>query len=324
MSRGGGGCSKVYPSVVEAGRIGEVIVPARPQNWSRRLYLPLLKNSRAESKSGTASQQGSARQITNANKICPPITTTHFLHINSGMIVHHLGPFTSFFAMTQSQMTLQQDGVSPADEDPCSRFFDLMQVYIQDLPYSPSQREKLGGLMSLTKERWVDIVRQKEKAPETSAGKPSYISDTAKFENPGWDGRSLLGRFCRDLTVASFDASLNAGSDGPSHYRLSGEYLFPAELGPKDHRFKKSVKVVIDVSEHPEVVCINYPSRRILGIRAGSCSQFDSGVFFGDDGKIYLVDNELADADEPSVEEGRKVYESEDMLLWSWRKFTMK
>jgi hypothetical protein len=39
---------------------------------------------------------------------------------------------------------------------------------------------------------------------------------------------------------------------------------------------------------------------------------------------IYLVDNELADADEPSIVDGRKIYESEDMLLWSWREFTME
>jgi len=225
--------------------------------------------------------------------------------------------------MTYLQMVSKHDGVGAMKEDPGSRFFDLMQAYIHDLPYNPSQKEKLNDLMLLTKERWTDIIHQKERAAEISTRKAAFTSEDAEFESPAWNGRSLLGRFCRDLTCASFDAGLYSGSAGPSHYRLSGEYVFPAELGPKDHRFEKSVKVVIDVSEHPEVVWINYPSRRITGIRVGTCSQFDSGVFFGDDGKIYLVDTDLVDSDEPSIFEGRKIYESEDMLLWSWRKFTM-
>ena len=211
---------------------------------------------------------------------------------------------------------------SESKEEECSRFFDLMQTHVNGMPYTSSQKEKLGELLSLTKQRWSDIICETKRESEASQGSAAPVGQDNTFDPLIRSGRSLLSRFCRDLNCASFAASMNAGSTGPDHYELSGNYLFSADLGPKDRRVKKSTKVVIAVPNNPEVVTISYPGKRTLGIAVGSCAQFDSGVYFGDDGKIYLVDNELTQR-EPPVIEGRKVYESEDTLLWSWRTFTM-
>jgi hypothetical protein len=62
---------------------------------------------------------------------------------------------------------------------------------------------------------------------------------------------------------------MNSGSAGPSHYRLSGEYVSPAQLGPKNHRFKKLVKVVIDVSEKPGSRLHQLPEQADFGDSSG-------------------------------------------------------
>jgi len=213
---------------------------------------------------------------------------------------------------------------SEAKEEECSsRFFDLMQTHVNGMPYTSSQKEKLGDLLSVTKQRWSYIVHETKIHSEASQGSAAPVKQDNTFDPLNGSGRRLLSRFCRDLNCASFAASMNAGSTGPDHYKLSRNYLFSADLGPKDGSFKKSTKVVIAVPDNPEVVTISYPGKRTLGIAVGSCAQFDSGVYFGDDGKIYLVDDELTQR-EPPVVDGRKVYESEDTLLWGWRTFTME
>ena len=204
-----------------------------------------------------------------------------------------------------------------------ARFFDLMQAHVNGMPYTSSQKEKLSDLLSLAKQRWSDIIHETKSHSEFSDDPAAAVVHDNTFDGLNRSGRTLRGRLCRDFNCASFAASMNSGSGGPDRYQLSQSYLFSTELGPKDGRVKKSTKVVIAVPENPEVVTISYPGKRILGIAVGSCEQFDSGVYFGDDGKIYLVDNELTQRDPPVVD-GRKVYESEDTLLGSWRTFTME
>lgn len=206
-------------------------------------------------------------------------------------------------------------------EDVFTRVFDLMQSHVKEMPYTPSQKENLRDLLSLTKKRWSDIIQRKD-ISECRDDSLASISHDRAFPHLSPTNGNLLGEFCRDLTCASFTAGMNAGSGGPMHYQLSRTYIFNAELGPKDGRVKKHISVLMHVSADPEIVMINYPGKRILAIEVGTCQQFDSRVYFGDDGKIYLVDSELLLQDPPVVS-GRKVYESEETLLWSWRTFTM-
>ena len=163
------------------------------------------------------------------------------------------------------------------------------------------------------KQDWAAILTEKEVLP-TPVLTPRLGGNLAT-EQP------LLAQLCRELAGAQISAALEAGQnkEAPTHYKLSREYIFIAQLGTKAP-FKKGVFAGIGVSSTPEVVIIKFPGRRTTGVAVGYCSQYDSEVFFGGDGRIYLVDFDQIKVT-LAAEGAMKVYESDEMLDSDWRTF---
>lgn len=201
---------------------------------------------------------------------------------------------------------------------PTDVFFQTMQRYVADMPCSPLKRQKLDDLITQMLKEWTNILSGKETMPTPGCATPSLLESTPK----GSDQRDLLRQFSQDVIRASVSAAMKSGSDGPTHYQLTREYTFNAALSLKAP-FKKPIFALIGVSSSLEVVLIKYPGQRTSAVDVGYCRQYDSEVFFGNDGMIYLVECEQMRHDLP-VSNGIKVFESDMKLDSDWRTFALE
>ena len=196
---------------------------------------------------------------------------------------------------------------------PTEGIFQTMKTYVADMPCSPLKRQKLDDLVTRMREEWTNIIFEKELMPTPVCSTPN--------EEPTFNQRDLLTQLSTDLICASLSAALKVGPDGPTYYKLKRNYTFGASLGSKAP-FKKSIYAAIGVPSRPEIVLINYPGQRIHAVDVGYCSQYDSEVFFGDDGSIHLVDYEQTKRNAPISKEGMKIFESDEKLDSDWRTFS--
>ena len=212
--------------------------------------------------------------------------------------------------------TLVEGTSSAKRTSPTEAFFHTMKTYVADIPCSPLKRQKLDDLVTRVREEWTNILSDKEPMPTAVCATPTE-EPTLEPTNQ----RDPLKQLSTDLICASISAALNSGPDGPTQYKLTRDYTFGASLGLKVP-VRKPIYAAIGVPSRPEIVLIKYPGRRINAIDVGYCSQYDSEVFFGDDGLIYLVDFEQMKQNAEVSKEGMKIFESDEKLDSDWRTFS--
>jgi len=190
--------------------------------------------------------------------------------------------------------------------------FQMLHSYIGDLLCSWPERERLTRLVENTEKQWIEIL------VDTGIQTTTDISSNGErkgIPQPSYP-RDLLSQLANDLISSFVVTSL---SEGAKQLHLNRRYAFTCPLGHKAP-FKKVISAEIGVPARPEVVSITYPGKRILAIGVGYCAQYDSGVFFAKDGKIYLVDSEQF-MKSPPENDGLKTYEAEDVLDSNWQLF---
>lgn len=187
--------------------------------------------------------------------------------------------------------------------------FQMLHSYIGDLRCSWPQRERLMRLVENTEKQWEDITSNKQGQAAIDAPLnevPERISQSSSAQDP-------LSHFANDLINAFLVASL---TDGSRQLHLSQTYTFTTSLGSKAP-FRKVISAVIEVPAQPELVLIAFPGKRTQAVVVGYCSQYDCAVFFGKDGRIYLVDFEQMKKSPPE-DRGWKIYEAEEVLDLNW------
>ena len=208
-------------------------------------------------------------------------------------------------------------------------FFQTMQHYVAGMPCSLLKRQKLVDLICQMRNRWTTILSDRETMPTPVCTTPE-IDETNPHDyessSKGSDRHDLLQELSKDLLLSCFSSEMrsdpNKPRPSPTHYHLKREYIFNASLSLKAP-FKKPISAIIEVSAKPEIVHIKYPGQRTDAIDVGYCGQYDSEVFFGMDGMIYLVESEQVKRVAP-VSEGRKVYESDMKLDSIWTTFALE
>ena len=183
---------------------------------------------------------------------------------------------------------------------PTEVLFQTMKAFVADMPCSPLKRQKLDDLVTRMREEWTNIISEKEPMPTPACATPNEEPILERTNQ-----RDLLTQLSTDLICASLSAALKSGPEGPTYYKLRRIYTFSAFLGPKAP-FKKPIYATIEVPSRLEIVLINYPGHRIHAVDVGYCLQYDSEVFFGDDGLIYLVDFEQMKRNAPVSKEGNE------------------
>ena len=224
--------------------------------------------------------------------------------------------FGSTMSSSSHSETLVENTSDVKMTSPTEVFFHTMKIYVADMPCSPLKRQKLDDLVTQMREEWTNILSEKEPMPTPIYATP-IEEPTLELKNQ----RDPLKQLTTDLICASLSAALKAGPDGPTQYKLTRDYTFGASLGPKVP-LMKPIYAAIGVPSRPEIVLIKYPGRRINAIDVGYCSQYDSEVFFGDDGLIYLVDFEQMKQNAEVSKEGMKIFESDEKLDSDWRTFS--
>ena len=189
--------------------------------------------------------------------------------------------------------------------------FQMLHSYIGDLRCSWSQRERLTMLVENIEKQWTNILADKGLQPKTRISAEAQFRTVSQPTYP----KDPLSQLANDL-VTSF-----ALSEDTKCLDLRGIYTFTCSLGHKAP-IKKIISAEIRVSARPEVVLIAFPGKRTQAVDVGYCAQYDSGVFFAKDGKIYLVDSEQLKKFPPE-DNGRKIYEADEVLDSNWQSFAI-
>jgi hypothetical protein len=167
---------------------------------------------------------------------------------------------------------------------------------------------KLGKLVDHMKAEWEEIMNEKEE--RTVKARARVIASLAVT---GINPPHKTERTWKPMTAAwSTDPQ---AADSGTHLSLSRAYNFIASLG-KIAPFKKEISANIQISSSPEIRGVSYPGMRTTAVKVGYCVQYGNDVYFGNDGRIYLVD-----AYEPDENYHGKEYESEMILDSDWRTF---
>lgn len=201
-------------------------------------------------------------------------------------------------------------------------FWHSMHLYISDMSASSSQRQKLSDLVDRTKSEWESITSETDKTQALADGGPT---PTKPCEAKDWESfdpsnrKDLLTAFSKDLQSNTLFTTPSLSTPFPRALQLSRDYFFSASLGHK-LPFKKPISACFGVSSHAQVCLIRSPGRRVRSVQVGYCSQFDSQVFFGADGQIYLVEAEQVER--PGIlEEGIQIFESDEVMDSDWTLF---
>lgn len=187
--------------------------------------------------------------------------------------------------------------------------FQMLHSYIGDLHCSWPQRERLTTLVENTEKQWTNILADKGVQGISAKEQFGTVSQPTYLKHP-------LSQLANDLINSFVAISL---SEGTKRLHLRGIYTFTCSLGHKAP-IKKLISAEISVSARPEVVLIAFPGKRMRAIDVGYCTQFDSGVFFARDGRIYLVDSEQLERFPPE-DNVRKIYEADEVLDSNWQSF---
>jgi len=201
---------------------------------------------------------------------------------------------------------------SPQKPPPPEVLFQTLQLYIADFPCSPLKRQRLAGLVSRTQKSFASILN----GPESQASPPI----PSRVECTPSNRQDLLTLFTRELkNVITLDGS---GKPTEKEYKLLREWIFQASLFPKAP-VKQPVHIAVGCKQTVEVVMMkSFPGRQ-FAVDVGYCVHFDSEVFFGVKGSVFLVDMEQILKDDTAPGE-LKVFEADDKLEGDWRKFALQ
>lgn len=130
-------------------------------------------------------------------------------------------------------------------------------------------------------------------------------------------GIRQMTELCRDLLSQKLFSPVKFLA--PNEIKLKHDYIFLGPVGMKKGYLAK-VNVAVGISESPEIAMVSFSGRQVRAVAIGYCLQFDSEVYFGVDGKIYLVDAYLLSMTARTVA-GLYVFESKGTLDSDWRTF---
>jgi hypothetical protein len=193
---------------------------------------------------------------------------------------------------------------------PLDTLFNTMRNYIADIECSSGKKERLTALVRETELGWRRIMSEPE-TPDSSVPSAQY-----QIPEPERSGSSPMSVLVEDLNLAFIDSNFSVDESGRMVYHLHQDYVFKANLGRKVP-IRNPVAASIKVSAAPERTFIKYPGFRCFGVHVGFCPQYDSNVYFGENGRIYLV--EQASEVSLCMSDGAKMFDADELLESDWR-----
>jgi hypothetical protein len=193
---------------------------------------------------------------------------------------------------------------------PNDGLFKSMRIHIADMQCSSAKKQKLASLVAQTQESWARILNEPDSPDRSPSGSPQFQLS----QNERNDRQSPLSILIEDLGIAFTQFAENINPKRV--YHLHQEYEFKATLG-HCAPIRIPICVSVNVSENPERVFIKFPGYRSFAVQVGTCAQYDSDIFFGESGKIYLVEQ----TNQASFinSEGYKVFDADEVLETDWR-----